>query len=59
MRKKIISLTLAFVLFLGCTPKLNVPNIPKVPNITNSITLPKVKLPDNLFEGIKLTIKVV
>lgn len=61
MKKRIkrISLVLTLALFIGCTPRLKVPNIPKIPDITNSITLPKIAIPAKYLENIKLNIKVV
>ena len=39
------SFMLVLVLSFFCyTPKLKVPNIPKIPNITNSISLPKLNI---------------
>ncbi len=61
MKKRIkkISLMLTLVLFIGFTPRLKVPNIPKIPDITNSVTLPKVTIPEKYLENIRLNIKVV
>lgn len=56
MKKRIISLAMAFMLV---TPMFTIPKMPKIPNITNSITLPKVNIPTKYFEGIKLPVKVV
>ena len=39
------SIVLLLALSFFCyTPKLKIPNLPKVPNITNSVSLPKLNI---------------
>jgi hypothetical protein len=66
MKKRIISTMMAFTLCFGI---FGIPKLPVIPNITNSVTLPKVniptkyfeniEIPSEYFEGLKFPIKVV
>lgn len=59
MKKRIISTMLAFTLCFAMVGYFKFPKLPTIPNITNSITLPKVTIPAKYLENIKLNVKVV
>ena len=44
MKNRIISLLLVCVMLLGCTPRFKMPSLPKIPNISNSVTIPKINI---------------
>lgn len=59
MKKRIISMMLAFTLCFGMVGYFKIPKLPVIPNITNSVTLPKVTIPEKYLENIRLNVKVV
>jgi hypothetical protein len=56
MKKRIVSMSMAFTLSFAMVGYFKIPKLPAVPNITNSITLPSVTIPSSFLEGIKLQV---
>ena len=59
MRKRIISLTMAFTLCFAMVGYFKFPKLPTIPNITNSVTLPTVPIHPDFYRGIVIPVKVV
>lgn len=60
MKKRIMNMMMAFTMcFMLGVGYFKIPKLPTIPNITNSITLPKVSVPEKYLENIRLNIKVV
>ena len=59
MKKRIISLTMAYALCFGMVGYFKIPKLPTIPNITNSVTLPTVPIHPDFYRGIVIPVKVV
>lgn len=59
MKKRIISTMIAFTLCFGMVGYFKIPKLPAIPNITKSVTLPEINIPEKYLENIRLNIKVV
>lgn len=59
MKNRIISMMMTFTLCFGMVGYFKIPKFPAIPNITKSITLPKIEIPEKYLENIRLNVKVV